>query len=272
MPDVYRGTELADLSIVDPDHRRPVHWSVHSSPRRRREVRGSYVRRRRRGPMAPFGRFTGLEDNPGTALFTVVARYPLTRAPNAPVTLPLPDSLADRTWTDVLTDPSVAPGERSTRRRCRRSRRRSQQLTSRRQARSPRGTRTATRKSDSFQNLTTRKACQFYENMPIQLVDVVIGAGLDYALSTSDYAYDGHMLEPALRHHQARFLSLDRDPQEAAREHGLKGIDLYHPCDFHILRSLAKPKGCSGPCPRRGGGPHPTPEWRDVFVDCCVGA
>jgi len=73
---------------------------------------------------------------------------------------------------------------------------------------------------------TAREAYQLYEKMPIQLVDVNIGAGLDYALSMSDYAYDGYMLEAALRHHQARFLSLDRDLQEAAREYGLTVIDI----------------------------------------------
>jgi hypothetical protein len=73
---------------------------------------------------------------------------------------------------------------------------------------------------------TAREAYQLYEKMPIQLVDVNIGAGLDYALSMSDCAYDGYMLEAALRHHQARFRSPDRDLQEAAREYGLTVIDV----------------------------------------------
>lgn len=73
---------------------------------------------------------------------------------------------------------------------------------------------------------TAHEAYQLYEKMPIQLADVDIGAGLDYALSMSDYAYDGYMLEVALRHHQARFLSLDRDLQEAAREYGLNVITI----------------------------------------------
>ncbi|MFB6099377.1 MAG: hypothetical protein ABEK84_09760, partial [Salinibacter sp.] len=54
-----------------------------------------------------FGRFTDPEDDPDQALLTVVARHPLTRVPDAPATLPLPDALADRTWTDVLTGASV---------------------------------------------------------------------------------------------------------------------------------------------------------------------
>ncbi len=68
---------------------------------------------------------------------------------------------------------------------------------------------------------TARNAFQLYEKMPIRLVEVDAATGLDYALSMEDYAYDGYMLEAALRH-QARFLSLDRSLQEAARNHGLE--------------------------------------------------
>src|SRR4029079_18233304 len=31
VPDVYRGDELEDLSLVDPDNRRPVDWDVRRS-------------------------------------------------------------------------------------------------------------------------------------------------------------------------------------------------------------------------------------------------
>ena len=50
-----------------------------------------------------FGRFTDPEDDPDAALLTIVARHPLTHDPEVPATLPLPDTLAGRTWTDVLT-------------------------------------------------------------------------------------------------------------------------------------------------------------------------
>jgi (1->4)-alpha-D-glucan 1-alpha-D-glucosylmutase len=156
VPDVYRGTEGADLSLVDPDNRRPVDWTARQSafddlapllddpsvdavrslfdapdPRAYLYLTARLLRWRRAHPnlaaaegyvdLAPegegaddwlaFGRFTGTEDDPGAALLTVMARYPLTRDPDAPATIPLPDPLANRTWTDVLTGASVAPGD-----------------------------------------------------------------------------------------------------------------------------------------------------------------
>ena len=148
VPDVYRGTEMADLSLVDPDNRRPVDWNARRealgdlaplldapSPEAVRELfaeptpraylylTARLLRWRRAHPelaaaegytnLAPegagaddwltFARFTGDADDPDSALLTVVARHPLTRTPNAPATLSLPDPLTDRTWTDVLT-------------------------------------------------------------------------------------------------------------------------------------------------------------------------
>ena len=148
VPDVYRGTEGADLSLVDPDNRRPVDWDARRTalddltplldapnpeavrslfdspdPRAYLYLTARLLRWRRNNPtlaaaegyvdLAPegegaddwlaFGRFTGAEDDPDAALLTVVARHPLTRDPDAPATLPLPDALAGRTWTDVLT-------------------------------------------------------------------------------------------------------------------------------------------------------------------------
>lgn len=72
---------------------------------------------------------------------------------------------------------------------------------------------------------SAREAYQYYDNMPIRLVDVDVASGLDYALSTGDYAYEGYMLEAALRH-QARFLSLDRALQEEARDYGLDVVSI----------------------------------------------
>src|SRR5207244_1448018 len=31
VPDLYQGTELADLSLVDPDNRRPVDWALRAT-------------------------------------------------------------------------------------------------------------------------------------------------------------------------------------------------------------------------------------------------
>jgi (1->4)-alpha-D-glucan 1-alpha-D-glucosylmutase len=45
VPDVYQGCELIDLSLVDPDNRRPVDWA------RREEALAEIERRRARGPL-----------------------------------------------------------------------------------------------------------------------------------------------------------------------------------------------------------------------------
>ena len=152
VPDVYRGTEGADLSLVDPDNRRPVDWEARRTaldalgplvddpsvaavrdlfadpdPRAYLYLTTRLLRWRRAHPdlvavegyvdLTPegmgaddwlaFGRFTGPEDDPDAALLTVVSRHPLTRDSDAPATLPLPDALAGRTWTDVLTGIAV---------------------------------------------------------------------------------------------------------------------------------------------------------------------
>jgi (1->4)-alpha-D-glucan 1-alpha-D-glucosylmutase len=152
VPDVYRGTELADLTLVDPDNRRPVDWDTRRealddlapllddpSPDAVRDLfdgpdphaylylTARLLRWRRAHPalasaagytdLAPegegaddwlaFARFTGDGDTPDNALLTVVARHPLTRDPSTSATLPLPDPLADRSWTDVLTGTPV---------------------------------------------------------------------------------------------------------------------------------------------------------------------
>jgi (1->4)-alpha-D-glucan 1-alpha-D-glucosylmutase len=152
VPDVYRGTEGADLSLVDPDNRRPVDWEARRTaldalgplvddpsvaavrdlfadpdPRAYLYLTTRLLRWRRAHPdlvaaegyvdLTPegmgaddwlaFGRFTGPEDDPDAALLTVVSRHPLTRDSDAPATLPLPDVLTGRAWTDVLTGGSV---------------------------------------------------------------------------------------------------------------------------------------------------------------------
>jgi (1->4)-alpha-D-glucan 1-alpha-D-glucosylmutase len=156
VPDVYRGTEGADLSLVDPDNRRPVDWdarrsalddlapllddpsaeAVHSlfaapNPRAYLYLTARLLRWRRTHPalaaaesyvdLAPegegaddwlaFGRFTGAEEDPDAALLTIVARHPLTRNPDAPATLPLPDALSERTWREVLTGDPIECGD-----------------------------------------------------------------------------------------------------------------------------------------------------------------
>lgn len=152
VPDVYRGTELADLSLVDPDNRRPVDWSRRQralddlepvlddpSPDAVRKLfsdpapaaylylTARLLQVRRAHPslaaaegyldLSPegegaqdwlaFARYTGPEDDPDAVLLPIVARNPLTRDPNAPTTLPLPEPLVGHQWTDVLTDTRV---------------------------------------------------------------------------------------------------------------------------------------------------------------------
>ncbi|MEF8795855.1 MAG: malto-oligosyltrehalose synthase [Salinivenus sp.] len=155
VPDVYRGTELADLSLVDPDNRRPVDWARRRAalndlgpllddpsaeavqalvdgpdPRAYLYLTARLLRWRRAHPtlaaaegytgLSPegpgaddwlaFARFTGDADAPDAALLVVVARHPLTRDSDAPAPLPLPDGLADRAWTDVITGTALEVG------------------------------------------------------------------------------------------------------------------------------------------------------------------
>ncbi len=152
VPDVYRGTELADLSLVDPDNRRPVDWNarqtalddlaplldgpspdavrdlfVEPNPQAYLYLTARLLRWRRAHPalasaegytdLTPegegandwlaFARFTGPEEEPESALLTIVSRNPLSRDADAPAALPIPDPLAGRTWIDVLTETPV---------------------------------------------------------------------------------------------------------------------------------------------------------------------
>jgi (1->4)-alpha-D-glucan 1-alpha-D-glucosylmutase len=152
LPDVYRGTEGADLTLVDPDNRRPVDWAarreglddlapmldaptpeaVHAllqtpTPDAYLYVHARLLRWRRAHPdlvTAPaydgldldgdgagdwlaFARTTGEEPSPDAALLVAVPRHPLTRDPDAPTRLRLPEALHGRTWTHLLTDATI---------------------------------------------------------------------------------------------------------------------------------------------------------------------
>lgn len=167
VPDVYRGTELADLTLVDPDNRRPVDWArrremlndldgliehpnpaavadlvATPDPRAYLYVTARLLRWRRAHPeaLAATG-YAGLDvEGPGAddwlafartptdgpesaapetspdpagadaALLTIVARNPLSRDPEAEAHLPVPEELAGRRWTEVVTGQSMDPG------------------------------------------------------------------------------------------------------------------------------------------------------------------
>ena len=149
VPDVYQGTELPDLSLVDPDNRRDVDYAERhrlldeldgllqnpsaadvqamiedQDPRAKFYVTAQLLRLRNGRP-APFeGGYRALDveeadveeaedvhwiayareaEGDGEALVVVVSRFPLTRPEDAAATIPLPDALAGRAWTDVLT-------------------------------------------------------------------------------------------------------------------------------------------------------------------------
>ena len=143
VPDVYQGTELWDLSLVDPDNRRPVDhraraeplarieagWRppieadgaaklhlVHTCLTARRDLRPTgYLPLNAEGPAADhalaFARTT--RGSHGPALAVVATRLPLTLADAggwADTVLPLPSGPGD--WTDLLTGRAIAAERR----------------------------------------------------------------------------------------------------------------------------------------------------------------
>ena len=149
VPDFYQGTELLDLSLVDPDNRRPVDYAhrksllgalqpllddpdpaaVHAmidrqAPRAKFYVTARLLQLRNECPalfdggtykaLTPQG--SGAEHwlafaryMEAQALVTIVPRFPATQD-DAPVpTIPLPDMLASFRWTEWLTGASIAP-------------------------------------------------------------------------------------------------------------------------------------------------------------------
>jgi (1->4)-alpha-D-glucan 1-alpha-D-glucosylmutase len=118
VPDVYQGTELWDLSLVDPDNRRPVDFDE-----RRRLLRdGSHPKlalttallhlRRRLPDVFAGGTYEPLATSDdravaflrGGKVAVVVPRFPQRRLDGCTVTLP------HRTWTDVLGGATVEGG------------------------------------------------------------------------------------------------------------------------------------------------------------------
>lgn len=143
VPDIYQGCELADLSLVDPDNRRPVDYErrkqllEHFQPllqqpergaveeliERRDETAKFYVTaqllrlRRRLAELFASGSYRPLElRGPGgdqwiafaraqgeAALVVAVSRFPSDWDERQPSQLLLPEDLAGRRWTDALS-------------------------------------------------------------------------------------------------------------------------------------------------------------------------
>jgi (1->4)-alpha-D-glucan 1-alpha-D-glucosylmutase len=141
VPDIYQGTELWDLSLVDPDNRRPVDYAVRQ--RRLAELKNlspaqilarsdeglpklwliqKTLKFRERNPEA-FGAASKYEPlsakgdkaahvvafNRSGSVITIVPRLVMRLANNwANTTLTLPDDLRDTTWLNVLTGEQIS--------------------------------------------------------------------------------------------------------------------------------------------------------------------
>lgn len=131
VPDVYQGTEFVDLSLVDPDNRRPVDYGQRieqlarldsgAHPRGLAEekllVTSRALRLRRQNPSAFAGSYTPLPTSNGHAVAFSRGDDVLTIATRLPVALHRLGGWGDSTvvlpdggWKDVLTGRSVGSG------------------------------------------------------------------------------------------------------------------------------------------------------------------
>jgi (1->4)-alpha-D-glucan 1-alpha-D-glucosylmutase len=131
VPDVYQGTELVDLSLVDPDNRRPVDYSERISRLARLDagarphglaeekllVTAKALRLRRQNPSAFAGSYKPLPTSSGHAVAFGRGDSVVTIATRLPVALHRLGGWGDSTvvlpegdWQDVLTGRSVGSG------------------------------------------------------------------------------------------------------------------------------------------------------------------
>jgi (1->4)-alpha-D-glucan 1-alpha-D-glucosylmutase len=131
VPDVYQGTELVDLSLVDPDNRRPVDYTQRvealarldagARPRGLSEekllVTAKALRLRRQNPEAFAGSYKPLPTSSGHAVAFCRGDSVVTIATRLPVALHRLGGWGDSTvvlpegdWQDVLTGRSVGNG------------------------------------------------------------------------------------------------------------------------------------------------------------------
>lgn len=151
VPDIYRGTEQLDLSLVDPDNRRPVDWTQRqatlndlaplldapdpgaiqdlidaTSPRAKFYVLARLLRLRQTHPtLAASADYLALDPDgeaadhwlaftrthDDIALIAIAPRFPASFDAAAPATLSLPDALAGQSWTEWLTGTRATPGD-----------------------------------------------------------------------------------------------------------------------------------------------------------------
>jgi (1->4)-alpha-D-glucan 1-alpha-D-glucosylmutase len=146
VPDFYQGTELLDLSLVDPDNRRPVDYALRQqllddlaaplaepSPealrgwvegqdeRAKFYVTARLLRLRQERPALFAGDYRALEpegtgaeawvayarEAEGDALVVLASRYPALADGDRQASVPLPDDLAAHPWMDWLTGAPV---------------------------------------------------------------------------------------------------------------------------------------------------------------------
>ncbi len=132
VPDVYQGTELVDLSLVDPDNRRPVDYeqriAAAGAAGRRRPARADLadekllvtsraLRLRRQNPEAFAGSYRPLPTSNGHAVAFARGDAVIThRDPAAGCSAPAGRlgrqhrRTADGDWQDVLTGRAVGSG------------------------------------------------------------------------------------------------------------------------------------------------------------------
>lgn len=148
VPDLYQGCELLDLSLVDPDNRRPVDYATRESmlaemkkliakpaeqavlemfeqrdPRAKLYMIARLLRIRNQLPDVFLGEYRQLEatgegneywitfsrECEATTIVVVVARFPATLQKNLAATIPLPEELANTRWIDLLTGRELPP-------------------------------------------------------------------------------------------------------------------------------------------------------------------
>jgi (1->4)-alpha-D-glucan 1-alpha-D-glucosylmutase len=120
VPDIYQGDEIEDLSLVDPDNRRPVDWEARADalasddpPPKLALIRAALALRARR-PDVFAGAYRALHAGPDVCAFTrgddqvlVVVPVRPQQAGDASVGVPAGH------WRDVLAGPEAEPVERS---------------------------------------------------------------------------------------------------------------------------------------------------------------